>query len=267
MKDFLYADTLLPIIRQAGEQMRAAHTRSEDDISAKSGDVNFVTLYDVRIQEYLLCEIKKHYPNACFIAEEQENQASALAAELCFIIDPIDGTTNFIHDYCHSCVSVALFSFGEPIFGAVYNPYLDELFCAEKGKGAYLNGTRMQVSTRPTQTAVIAFGTAPYYKQRLQKATFELCKALFLEGGDLRRLGSAALDLAYLAAGRNDMFFELLLSPWDIAAGYLLIVEAGGMITDLNGEKIDFSAPSPVLAATPTTYPDLLRLASSVVER
>ena len=241
--------------------------QAESDITVKAGDANFVTKYDVQIQEFLIGSFKSFFPDASFIAEEQDNHADALAAEKCFIIDPIDGTTNFIHDYRFSCVSVALFSHGEPLFGAVYNPYLDEMFCAERGKGAYLNGRRIKVSDRPTASAVIGFGTSPYYKQKLGDPTFALCRELFLLGADLRRTGSAALDLAYLAAGRIDLFFELLLSPWDIAAGYLLVTEAGGTVSDLHGKSIDFSSPCPVLAGTPTTYRDLLRLASTVVER
>lgn len=266
MENLLYANMLLPLIRNAGQQMREAHADAENHVSVKPGDANFVTLYDVQIQESLINGIQQLFPDACFIAEEQDNQVSALAAEHCFIIDPIDGTTNFIHDCRFSCVSVAMFSYGEPIFGAVYNPYADEMFCAERGKGAYLNGQRMQVSSRPFASSIAAFGTAPYYKQRLCDATFALSRKLFLTCADLRRAGSAALDLAYLAAGRVDLFFELLLSPWDIAAGYLLVTESGGILTGLKGEKIDFSSPSPVLAGTPTTHRELLRSASEVVE-
>ena len=180
--------------------------------------------------------------------------------EHCFIIDPIDGTTNFIHDYRHSCISLAMFSKGEAVFGAVYDPYLKEFFRAEKGKGAYLNDIPMKVSSRKMSEAVVAYGTSPYYKSTLSEKTFELTKELFGKCADIRRCGSAALDLAYTAAGRNDLFFEFLLSPWDVAAGYLLITEAGGVISDMQGSKIDFSAPCPVIAANPSIYPELLEI-------
>ena len=250
---------ITPLIRQAGKTMlEARNVENNDNITVKPGDVNFVTVYDVAIQNFLMREIQKRIPQACFIAEEQENDTSILSQEYCFIIDPIDGTTNFICDYRHSAVSVALFSHGEPVFGAVYDPYLDELFWAEKGKGAYLNDTPIHVSKRPLELAMVAFGSAPYYKDRLSEKTFRLLKDLFLCCADVRRCGSAALDLAYIAAGRNDIFFECQLSPWDIAAGLLLITEAGGIITDMNGNTLDLSAPSAVIAATPQIYPAIL---------
>ena len=256
------SELLIPLILEAGKQMKSAHdVESASDVTVKPGTANFVTVYDVQIQNFLMREIKKAIPDAFFIAEEKENDASALGHTHCFIIDPIDGTTNFIHDYRHSCISLALFSLGQPVFGAVYNPYQNELFHAEKDKGAHLNGQPMHVSDRPMHLAITAYGTSPYYKDRYADPTFDLCKRLFLAGADVRRCGSAALDLAYLAAGRNDAFFECILSPWDIAAGQLLITEAGGVITDMKGDPIDFSSPSPVIAANPVCYPSLLEIA------
>ena len=250
---------ITPLIRQAGKTMlEARNVENSDHITVKPGDVNFVTVYDVAIQDFLMQEIQKQIPEACFIAEEQENDTSILSRKYCFLIDPIDGTTNFICDYRHSAVSVALFSYGVPVFGAVYDPYLDELFWAERGKGAYLNGTPIHVSERPLALAMVAFGSAPYYKEQLSNNTFQLLKELFLCCADIRRCGSAALDLAYLAAGRNDIFFEYRLSPWDIAAGALLVAEAGGILSDMNGNPIDYTKPTPVIAATAQVYPLLL---------
>lgn len=229
------------------------------EIKEKAGEsANMVTLYDVAIQDFLISEITKQYPDAFFIAEEKENSADALMRKYCFIIDPIDGTTNFIHEYRHSCISLALFSYGKPIFSAIYDPYQNEMFSAVKDGGAFLNGKRIQVSKRDMKHSLVAFGTAPYYKKQFGDVTFDLCRELFIKCCDVRRCGSAALDLAYLAAGRNDIFFEYLLSPWDIAAGALLITEAGGIITDANGKSIDFSAPCSVVAATPTVYDSML---------
>lgn len=247
------------LIREAGRIMLAAtDVESENNVGVKPGDANFVTVYDVAVQTFLLEKLGELFPEAVFIAEEQENDPAALSGELCFLIDPIDGTTNFIRDYRHSAISVALFSKGEPLFGAVYDPYLNEMFCAVKGKGAYLNGHPMQVICRPLATSIVSYGTALYYKDTLTEQTFAIAKDLFAACADLRRCGSAALDLAYLAAGRSDLFFEARLSPWDIAAGALLITEAGGVISDMKGASIDFSAPSSVIAATPVAYPFLL---------
>ena len=252
-------ELLMALMRQAGAMMLRAHDVDTDsNVTVKPGTANFVTVYDVMIQDFLLSSIKKAIPDAYFIAEEKDNDASVLQKDYCFIIDPIDGTTNFIHDCRHSCISLALFSHGEPVFGAIFHPYLDEMFHAERGKGAYLNGRPIRVSDRPMELGILAYGTAPYYKEQLADKTFALCRELFLVCTDVHRFGSAALDLAGVAAGRNDLFFEFRLSPWDIAAGYLLITEAGGIITDMQGNPIDFSAPCPVIAANPIIYPELL---------
>ena len=257
---------LLPIIAEAGEIILSAHKmecNENQDVSVKAGSANFVTVYDVGVQNFLIQHITEIFPNAVFIAEEKENNPAVLQEECCFIIDPIDGTTNFIHDYRHSCISVAMISRGEVVQGVIYDPYLKDLYYAEKGKGAFLNGKPMQVSTTPFEAALVAYGTASYYKDKLGDATFGLCKEIFMtaKDADVRRCGSAALDLAYLAAGRNDLFFEMMLSPWDIAAASLLISEAGGIISDINGKPIDLSHPSPILAGNPVAYPHLLEIA------
>ena len=261
-----YSDILLPLIRQAGEIMLSAHDIEADgNVSDKMGDAaNMVTVFDVAVQNFLINEITKAIPDAYFIAEEKENDPSVLQREHCFVIDPIDGTANFIHNYRHSCISLAMFSKGETVFAAVYDPYQDEMFSATKGGGAFLNGKKMNVVNRDITRSIVAFGTSPYYKDTLGERTFKISQTLFYHCSDLRRCGAAALDLAYIAAGRNDIFFECLLSPWDIAAGYLLICEAGGIMTRLDGTPIDFSAPSPVLAATPAVYEDVLALVKDI---
>ena len=259
-------DLLISLMVKAGDIMLSAHhIESDGSIHEKSGDsANLVTVYDIAVQEFLLSEIKKNIPDACFIAEEKENDAEVLKAKYCFIIDPIDGTANFAHDYRHSCISLALFSYGEAVFCVIYDPYQKEIFSAEKGKGAYLNGNRITVSDRDVPHSIVAFGTSPYYKDKLADMTFGLCRALFMKCSDLRRSGSAALDLAYVAAGRNDMFFECVLSPWDIAAGSLLIREAGGIISDMEGNELAFDKPSPVIAASPRVYDALLETVKSL---
>ena len=238
--------------------MLAAHVDSGDGITVKPGSANFVTVHDVRIQEFLIREIKGLIPSACFIAEEKDNDSAVLSRDFCFIIDPIDGTTGFIHDNRHSCVSVGLFSHGEAVFGAIYDPYQRELFHAVRGKGAFLNDRPIHVSAFPFDSALASYGTSPYYKDTLGEKTFAFCRELFESCADVRRCGSAALDLCYVAAGRYDVFFEMVLSPWDIAAGALLITEAGGVISQMNGDAIDFSRPCSVIAASDICYPELL---------
>lgn len=252
-----YAEILIPIIRCAGEIMLKAEALGS--VTEKAGDAaNMVTEYDIAVQSFLIEKIKEQFPNAYFFAEEKENEACALANEYCFIIDPIDGTANFVHGCRHSCISVALVSRGEAVFGAIYNPYSDEMFSATRGEGAYLNGRKISVSHRDMPHAMLSFGSAPYNKDEYSSATFALCEKMFRKCSDFRRGGSAALDLAYVAAGRYDMFFECKLSPWDFAAGYVIITEAGGIVSNMSGEPIHLGAQSSVMAATPTLYAEFL---------
>ncbi|MBE6633976.1 MAG: inositol monophosphatase [Ruminococcaceae bacterium] len=259
--DYQWKSLLLPPIYEAGRRVLNAHdAEREDRVTVKPGDANFVTVYDVMIQEYLLGELAAKFPGACFVAEEQENDPTVLAAEVCFVVDPIDGTSNFMHDFRHSAISVGMLSHGELVAGAVYDPYLNEMFYAERGRGAVLNDRPISVINRPASRALVSYGTALYYKDRLGDATFGIAKELFYAFADVRRGGSAALDLAYVAAGRSDLFFECLLSPWDIAAGALLITEAGGVITDMRGEPLSLQKPSSVIAGAPELYPTLLKI-------
>ncbi|MBO7761469.1 MAG: inositol monophosphatase [Clostridia bacterium] len=251
-----HRDIITPLLLEAGRIIRTATlVETAGGVTEKGADsANLVTYYDTAVQAYLIEHLRAAYPDAAFMAEEQENDPAVLAAERCFIIDPIDGTANFIHGYRRSAISLAMLERGEIVLAAVHDPYLDETFTAERGKGAYLNGTPIQVSERKPRNALCVFGTAPYGKEKFGAATFRLAEALFRGTRDVRRSGSAALDLAHVAAGRCDLFFELALSPWDIAAGILLIREAGGIITDLNGAPLSLSAPTPVLAANPACY-------------
>lgn len=254
-------DLLSNIVRNAGKIMLGVDgVNADGDICEKFGDANYVTVFDVRVQTYLINEIKCIFPDAVFMAEEKDNDPEVLQGEHCFIIDPIDGTTNFIRNYKQSSISVAMLSKGEVMIGIVYNPYLDELFSATANNGAFMNGERIHVSDRALCESVIGYGTSPYYKDELGKSTFDSAYNIFMRCADLRRTGSAAIDLANVAIGRIDGFFEMRLSPWDIAAGYLLVKEAGGVITDSKGNYIDFSAPTTVVAGNAAIHNELLTL-------
>lgn len=253
-----FISTLSPIIKKAGEIMLSAV--GAKNFKQKQGDVNYVTEYDEKVQAFLISEIKKVYPNATFIAEEKDNDSSAFNSELCFIIDPIDGTTNFIRDYKTSSISIGVFSKGVGVFGAILNPYLDELYTAEKGKGAYLNGKKITVSDKDLNQTIFAFGSSPYYKQELGEKTFDTAKKLFFACADIRRSGSAALDFCHLACGRIDLFFECRLSPWDFSAGAIIVKEAGGIITDLHGKELDFRIPQSILCGNQKTHKKALEI-------
>ena len=223
------------------------------------GAADYVTKVDVAVQEYLRKELAARTPDVILLAEEQENENLDLAKSY-WILDPIDGTTNLIHDYRMSAVSLGLYENGQMTFGVVYNPFTEETFHASLGKGAFLNGEAIHVSHREAlDTCIIAFGSAPYEKERASML-FPIFQRVFMETADFRRSASAALDLCYLAVGRIDGFFELNLKPWDYAAGSLIIEEAGGKITDWNGTRLPFLANSDILTCTPEIYERIKKL-------
>lgn len=244
------------IVKEAGKIILSAHNQ-ENTVTAKEGKKNFVTKYDVAVQEFLFKELGKAFPDAQFIGEEGENDFST--GGLRFIIDPIDGTTNFMQDYRCSCISVALCNNNDVIAGVVYNPYTDELFSAEKGKGANLNGNRIKVSERPLSDGLALFGTSPYHPENTDE-TFALLRKVFDFSRDIRRSGSAAYDICTVACGRCEVFFEKSLQPWDIAAGTLILKEAGGVALNYQGREISFSAPNDVVFANPKAYKEFITL-------
>lgn len=246
LRMFELKDIFCKIAKSAGEIILNAD-REQLDINSKQGSANFVTKYDVLVEEYLKENLLKAVPDAIFIGEEGDESFSS-DLNKAFIVDPIDGTTNFIKDYHMSCISIAYLQKGEVIISVIYNPFLDEMFCAERGKGAFCNGARIHVSKYPLENGLVLFGSCPYHKE-LWKKSFELAYEYFEKALDVRRSGSAALDLCSIAAGRAELYFELLLSPWDYAAGILLVEEAGGTVTDMNGEKVGFDKPSSIIAS------------------
>lgn len=238
MKQSLYA-----IVRQAGEIILNAEAFR---VEQKEGHANFVTNVDEEVQQYLIRELCALLPGSCVIGEEQENDALSDAPT--WVIDPLDGTTNFIHDYHFSAISVALLQNRIPVIGVIYQPYMKELFFAEAGKGAWLNDSPIHVSSTPAEQALVGFGTSPYNAELAEKS---LQAALFFlqRAADVRRCGSAALDLAYVAAGRQDIYFELILRPWDYAAGSLLVKEAGGCFVMPTLDQSDYGLSTAVLAS------------------
>lgn len=233
------------LVRECGKVMLNAD-REKMAIDIKSGVADLVTEYDKGIQEQLKVGLKSILPEAKFIGEEGSNDE--LTDEgYAFIVDPIDGTTNFVKDYHMSAISVALLSGKDVVAGVVYNPYLDETFYAIKGEGAFCNGKRISVSSQPIDKALVIFGSSPYDKSLFPK-TIEVLSEYFYKVLDIRRSGSAALDLCCIASGRADLFFELQISPWDFAAGKLLVEEAGGVVTTLDGAPLTFDGKTSILA-------------------
>ena len=228
------------------------------EIDQKEGHANFVTNIDREVEDYLQSALLKLVPGSRMIGEEKENDS--LSDLPTWIVDPVDGTTNLIHGYRMSAVSIALCEGEEPVLGLVWQPWSKEMFLAEKGKGATLNGSPIHVSAHPFDRALIAFGTSPYNPDLAEKSMSAALEFL-LKCADIRRSGSAALDLAYLACGRHDAFFELSLKPWDYAAGSLLVREAGGcfhMPLTEGAPRYDLSTA--VAASTPACEEAFLRV-------
>ena len=245
IKDMLLTE-MIKIVEEAGEILLSA-SHIEEAVEEKSGHANFVTAYDKKVQDFLFSKLKEVLPEAVFIGEEEEEH-QALPEGYAFIIDPIDGTTNFMKGYHVSSISVGLLKAGQPEIGVVYNPYLHEVFYAGKGMGAFCNGRPIKASGHGLSDGIILFGTAPY-NEELAGKSFDWAYSLFIRSMDIRRSGSAAIDLCNIACGRAELYFELLLSPWDYAAGALIVTEAGGHICTPNGGKLLFDEKCGVVAA------------------
>ncbi len=220
----------------------------------EKGRFDYVTNIDLEIQKNVQKALEADYPGIGFWSEEGSRP---VAKSTFWLLDPIDGTTNFIHDYKCSAISLALVENGMVRFGCIYNPYANELFVAEAGKGATLNGQSISVSKNGMEKAIIAFGTNPYDKY-LFPTVAEALKSIFPDVQDIRRSGSAAIDLSNVACGRTEGFFELILRPWDFAAGFLLVKEAGGKVTTCSGSAPRFDLPISLLATNAKTHPYLL---------
>lgn len=228
---------IVDIVYKAGEIYKGAG--SDLSVSLKTSNVDLVTKYDKEIQTFLYNGLKRIVPDAALLGEEGDGNKE-LTDGYCFIIDPIDGTTNFVKGFQHSAISVGLAKDRELIIGVVYDPDLDNMYYAEKGKGAYLNGNRIHVSDCDMQTSLVLFGTCPY-EHELAHKTFELTEKVFYKTLEVRRGGSAALDICYVASGKADLYYELILRPWDWAGATLILKEAGGVCTQVNGDELSLN--------------------------
>jgi len=193
---------------------------------------DYVSEVDKASEQQIVREIKRYHPDHAFLGEEGGAQGES---DHVWIIDPLDGTSNYLHGMPHFAISIALQVKGRTQHAVVYDPMRDEMFSASRGSGAHLNNTRIRVSDRPTlETAIIA--TAFPFRQRGSMSTYTgIFSDVFKKVEDIRRYGAASLDLAWVAAGRMDAYFELGLKPWDVAAGALLVREAGGVVSDFDG--------------------------------
>ena len=243
--------------RRAGEIMVRQMNQLEALKVVEKSRNEFVSQVDQAAEAAIIEVIKDHYPDHAILAEES---GAAGEHEYQWIIDPLDGTTNYLHGFPQFSVSIAVARKGEPEHGVVYDPLRQEIFTASRGQGAQLDGRRLRVSKRTTlQQSLVATGFP--YRANLEhiERYLNMLRAVMLESAGVRRPGSAALDLCYVAAGRVDAFFELGLSKWDIAAGALIIREAGGRISDFHGGD-GYLESGNVVAGNPKTYAALSKL-------
>lgn len=234
-----------------GNRERAGHIKTK-------GRADYVTQVDTDIQNFLARELGSRFPDIQFLGEEEG--LHEMSGDTYWILDPIDGTTNLIHDYQHSVVSLALCEKGEITMGVVYDPFREDVYHAKKGKGSFLNGSPIHVSEAESLSeTIVSVGTSPYDRE-LSEQNFQRIRRVFDSAQDIRRTGTAAMDLAYVACGRTGGFFEPKLSPWDFAAGQLLVREAGGQVTDFAGETLNLSARGSVVASNGKIHEELLGL-------
>jgi myo-inositol-1(or 4)-monophosphatase len=250
-------NTAVQAARKAGDAAAGYFNRSERlDIRSKSRN-EFVTQVDHAAEEIIIESIRERYPHHAFLAEESGRRGRD---ENLWIIDPLDGTTNFVHGFPVFAVSLALEVRGRLEVGVVYDPMRQELFTAMRGQGAQLDGRRIRVSQRTALEGALIGTGFPYrsHEQWVDRYLVML-KRVLAETAGIRRPGAAALDLAYLAAGRLDGFWEFGLQPWDIAAGALLVQEAGGILSELDGGD-DFMASGNLVGGTPKVHDALKAL-------
>jgi len=233
------------------------------DIRQKSGqERNLVTEIDKRSEQMIIETIRKHYPNHDILAEES-GSTQGKSSEYKWVIDPLDGTTNFTHGLPVYCVSIGLELKGEIIAGVIYDPNFDELFTAEKGKGAFLNNKRIKASeTKSLNNSLLVTGF-PYNITENPDNAVEHFINFLMSAQAVRRMGSAAIDLAYVACGRFDGFWEVALHPWDMAAGSLLVTEAGGKMTGFSGEEFSIYKQQ-MISSNGSIHREMLEILSKV---
>ncbi len=230
---------------------------------SRKGPADFVSAADLKAEKVLRRELEKARPDYGFLMEESGQSKDGDGVHQ-WVVDPLDGTTNFLHGIPHFAISIGLLNKGRPVAGVILDPARDELFWAEKGAGAYLNAHRIRVSGRQSLSDCLLSTGLPFIGKDGHDRSMVEVRRLMDQVAGIRRFGAAALDLAYVAAGRYDGFWERNLQPWDLAAGMVIVREAGGLVTQINGgervlEKGD------VLAANPNVYEpmrDMLRTAS-----
>lgn len=249
--------TAIKAAKEAGKIILSYYSKNVKATS-KGSTYNLVTKADIASEDKIISIIKDKFPDHSILAEESGEEIHK--SDYCWVIDPLDGTNNFYHKFPMFCVSIALYKKAKPLIGVVFDPLRKELFYAEKNKGAYLNNKKIRVSnTTKLSKSLLALG---FYYERgsLMRKTLGQMKRFFYEDvHGIRRAGSAALDICYTACGRFDGYWELRLKPWDYAAGSLIVMEAGGRITDTHGQKYNLMMKN-IVASNGRIHKDMIRI-------
>lgn len=235
-------DKVIEIVRESSHLLMDRNF----SVQSKGSASNNVTSVDLSVQKFLRTHLGTLMDNCGFIGEESEEKD--YEKPYLWIVDPIDGTANFIRNIGFSGISVGLIKDGTPVLGVVYNPYRDEMFYAEKGKGAFLNGERIKVSDNNLEHSIFCTAMSLYNKS-LAKPCLNIIEEVYKECEDIRRMGSAALELVSLACGRVELYFEIRVFPWDFAASEVIISEAGGYVGTIEFDKTVFHRPIPLICA------------------
>ncbi len=249
------ADFIQGLAREAGRLLAEKLTR-HNPVYYK-GTIDLVTEADRMSEELIVREIARRYPDHGILSEE--SAAKNERATTRWIIDPLDGTTNYAHGFPFFCVSIALEQEGVVVLGVVYDPLRGEMFFGERGKGAFLNGKKIQVSSETDLSRSLLATGFPYDIRVSPDNNVNFFSAMIMKAQAIRRPGAAALDLSYLAAGRLDGFWELKLKPWDTAAGCLMVREAGGTISDLSGGQWALNSPA-LLASNGSIHEQMIKV-------
>lgn len=266
-----YYEVALNLAHEAAQILRDAINQTKQ-IDQKQGDWDLVTEYDKKIENVIIGKLKRMFPGHRFIAEESTgDELPELTDDPTWIIDPIDGTTNFIHGFPHTCVVIGLAVRKEMVLGIVYNPVLEQLFTARKGRGAFLNGRQIKVSKVQDISKALVCIEAGYMKiDHLREKTVERVQAVARTAQGIRTLGVAALTLCYVALGTVEAYYieGPGISTWDIAAASLIITEAGGVVLDrVTGEKINIMIPRAIGACNEKIAKEYVRIIKEADEK
>jgi myo-inositol-1(or 4)-monophosphatase len=242
--------------RKAGDIIARACDQVDTLKVRHKSENDFVSEVDHRAEQVIIDTLLKAYPDHAILAEESGSQGSG---DYEWVIDPLDGTTNFLHGFPQYAVSIACRHKNQLQHAVVYDPFKQELFTASRGDGAQLNGKRIRISQRTSMTGALLGTGIPFSDVETLQIHLNMMRDIIPGTAGIRRAGSAALDLAYVAAGRLDIFWEFKLKPWDMAAGILLVEEAGGLVGDFNG-GFDYFASGNILTANPRLFKQMLKL-------